>query len=179
MVAFMADELTKFFDQLLRLIFRRKALEKADTPLKRLKLKWLCDESNHLEDGLIDVGAATKDLLQKVEVSFERKRKFKGECKKIVVDLLIKIREKSPLNYCLVRNAASLNPINMIKESENSSIRFRSLADKLFFLKRISSTVADNAKNQYDELLKIVKYEKSDLFRKFNFKVDRLDLTHW
>lgn len=153
----MSDELTKIFYQLLRLTFRRKALETANTPLKRLKIKSLCEKSNHLEDNLKDVGVATEDLLQKVEILLERKRKFKGDCKKIVLDLLINIREESPLNYCLVRNATSLNPINIIREPENSSI---SLADKLFALKRISSTVANNAKNQHDDLLKIAMYEK-------------------
>lgn len=159
MVPFMSDGLTKIFDQLLRLIFRRKALETANTPLKRLKIKSLCEKSNYLEDNLKDVGVATEDLLQKVEILLERKRKFKGDCKKIVLDLSINIREKSPLNY-LVRNATSLNPLNIIREPENSSIRFRSLADKLFALKRISSIVADNAKNQHDDLLKIAMYEK-------------------
>ena len=88
LVPFMCDELMKILDQLLRLIFRRNALEVADTALKKLKKKWLADESRHLEDGLVDLGAATKDLLAKTQVFFERKRKFKGEYKKIVLNLL-------------------------------------------------------------------------------------------
>ena len=88
MVPFMCDELMKILDQLLHLIFCRNALEEADTALKKFKRKWLTDESHHLEDGLVDLGAATKNLLEKT-LSFERKRKFKGEWKMIVLNLLL------------------------------------------------------------------------------------------
>ena len=113
----MCDELMKILDQLSRLIFCRNALEEADTALKKLKKKWLTDESHHLEDGLVDLGAATKNLLEKTQVSFERKRKFKGECKKIVLNLLL-FCENLPLNYCLLRNASSLSLINMVREQK-------------------------------------------------------------
>ena len=171
----MCDELMKILDLLLRLIFRRKALEEADAALKKLKKKWLTDESHHLEDGLVDLGAATKNLLEKTQVSFERKRKFKGECKKIVLNLLLLICEKSSLNYCLVRNASSLSPINMVRDPEKSSICFRGLTVKLYAIKVITSNVADNAKNQYSDLLKIAKYEQNYAFVNLIYKNDRLD----
>ena len=60
MVPFMRDEL-----ELLRRIFRKDALDKADRPLKRLNKKWLTKTKHHLEDGLVELGAATKDLLEK------------------------------------------------------------------------------------------------------------------
>ena len=75
MVPFMCDELMKILDQLLRLMFRRDALEEADTTLKKLKKKWLTDKSYHLNDGLVDLGAATKNLLEKSQLSFEKKKK--------------------------------------------------------------------------------------------------------
>ena len=144
MVPFMCDELMKILDQLLHLIFCRNALEEADTALKKFKRKWLTDESHHLEDGLVDLGAATKNLLEKT-LSFERKRKFKGEWKMIVLNLLfVFFRVKSPLNF-LVRNASSLSPVNMVRESEKSNTHFRDLADKLYALMATTSNVADNA----------------------------------
>ena len=63
----------------------------------------------------------------------------------------------------------------MVREPQKSSIRFRGVADKLYTLKAITSNVADNAKNQYSDLLKIVKYEQNDAFVKFGYKNDRLD----
>ena len=76
MAPFIFDELMKILDQLLHLILRRNALEEADTVLKKLKKKWLADES-HLKDGLVDLHAVTKNLFEKTQVSFERKENLK------------------------------------------------------------------------------------------------------
>lgn len=45
---------------------------------------------------------------------------------------------------------------------------FQSLGWQAFSLKKISSDVADKAKNLYDELLNLVKYEKNDEFSNFD-----------
>ena len=120
----------------------------------------------------MDLGAAAKDLLKKPQTSAERKRKLKSLYKQLVLDLVLEFRRKSPLNFCLVRNALCLAPIKMIRQPKQSSIRFRALAYKLFSLKKISSDVADQAKTQYDELLNLVKYEKNNELRNFDSKKD-------
>ena len=74
MVPFMCDELMKILDQLLCLIFCRNTLEEADTALKKLKKKWLTDESHHFKDGLVDRGASSNNQLEETQVSFEKKR---------------------------------------------------------------------------------------------------------
>ena len=61
------------------------------------------------------------------------------------------------------------------RQLEQSSIRFRALADKLFPLKKISPDVADQANIQYHELLNLVNYRKNDEFCNFNLKKDRLN----
>ena len=45
--------------------------------------------------------------------------------------LLTKLVERSPVKHNLVKNAASLSPINSVKNEEQFIIRFRSLAEKL------------------------------------------------
>ena len=92
MVPFMRDELETILNQLLHLIFRKDALDKAGTPLKRLNKNWLTKTKRHLEDGLVDLGTATKDLLKK-RISAERKRKFKGLCKQLVLGLVLEFGE--------------------------------------------------------------------------------------
>ena len=76
-------------------------------------------------------------------------------------------------------NASRLAPINMIRQPELRSIRFRVLAEKLFSLKKTSSDVADQATtimNQYNELMNLVNYEKKNEFCNFDSKKDRLDV---
>ena len=90
MVPFMRDELETILNQRLHLIFRKDALDKAGTPLKRLNKNWLTKTKHHLEDGLVD--QATKDLLKK-HISAERKRKFKGLCKQLVLGLVLEFGE--------------------------------------------------------------------------------------
>ena len=55
---------------------KRDAIKEADTITRELKEKWIQDVNNQLEEDLIDLGAATKDLA-KTQVSAEKKRKFK------------------------------------------------------------------------------------------------------
>ena len=126
------------------------------------------------ENGLVDTGSATKDLLQKVQVSAERKRKFKGECKQLVLGTLFKLQEMSPLKYSIVRNGSCLAPVNIIRKPEECAIRFQSLADKLYVVKRISATKADNSKSQYEDMSKLAKYEQRENFKKLYYKEDHI-----
>ena len=57
--------------------FKNDALDKADSVIKKMKKEWLSKTNNHLE-----AGAVTKDILDKTQISFEKKLKFKKDCKK-------------------------------------------------------------------------------------------------
>ena len=65
-----------------------------------------------------------------------------------VVNLLLKLQERVPIQYALVRNSSSIDPGNMTIQAAPMSKRFVRLADLLHSLKFISSFVADNAKFQ-------------------------------
>ena len=67
----------------------------------------------------------------------------------------------------------------MVHKSENCSIRFRELADKLYSLNKITAETSDNSKNQFDDLFKIVKHEHREAFLKFDYKKDCLDDFLW
>ena len=96
-IAFMFSELEKIFKQLIRLVFRKDAIDQASTISKKLKKDWLTNKNNCLEDGLVDVGSATRYLLQQAKVSAEKKRFFKSDCKKMIIDILVKLQENTPL----------------------------------------------------------------------------------
>ena len=63
----------------------------------------------------------------------------------------------------------------MVKHPEESSQMFTKLADRLFALQKITVSVADKSKNQYDGLLKTARFEQKDKFLNFEMKSDRLD----
>ena len=171
----MFEELERIYNKLLRLVIRRDSLEETQSITKRLKKEWLENKANHLENGLVDIGAATKLKLRDTKVRAETKGNFMGECKKFIINILVKISEISPMQFSIVHNALSLNPINMAKHPEESSQMFTKLADRLFARQKITASVADKSKNQYDDLLKTARFEQKDKFLNFKMKSDRLD----
>ena len=83
--------------------------------MQRIKIKCQMDKNNHLEhDALVDISAATKVSLKGVQLSEEKNNKFRGQCRTMVLDVLVKLEEKTPLHYAVVRCASSLSPGNMI-----------------------------------------------------------------
>ena len=91
MIPFMFTELENTYNKLLRLEFRQSCLEKTTSIANRLKKDWIGSKENYLENGHVETGAAIKLKLQKTNVKSESKRKFQGECKQSVIDVLLKI----------------------------------------------------------------------------------------
>ena len=131
MVPFMFEGLEKIFTKLLRLVMKHDMLVKANTIMKQIKKEWIADTNNHLENDLVDIGSAAKDLLNKVKISPEKTRKFKGECKTVILDILIKLSEKTPLRFSIIRNASAIVPGNMALCNDICSKRFSTLVDRL------------------------------------------------
>ena len=89
--------------------------------------------------------------------------------------MLLKLLERLPTNRILVVTASSLSPVNMARIASKAQKKFQKMADNLFSLKFITSSVADNAKFQYDQFMSREAVINQEKFLKFNFKTDRLD----
>ena len=60
MIPFIYEDLSHILHQLIvRFVFKREALVKANATFKKMKKTWFQNSDNHLEDQLVDVGAAT------------------------------------------------------------------------------------------------------------------------
>ena len=75
------------------------------------------------------------------------------------IDILVKLQENTSLRHTIIQNSSALVPNNMVHKSDNCTIRFRELEDKLYALNKITAETPDNFKIQFDDLLKIAKYE--------------------
>ena len=76
MIPFMFSKLEKIFNQLLRLVFRKDAIGQVvaiKKKKKKIKKVWLTNKKTYLEDDLVDVGSATKYLLEQAKISAEKK----------------------------------------------------------------------------------------------------------
>ena len=56
----MFTKLENICNKLLRLVFRQSCLEETTSIANRLKKDWIENKENHLENGLVDIGAETK-----------------------------------------------------------------------------------------------------------------------
>ena len=88
----------------------------------------------------------------------------------MVLEILLK------LSKTIVNCASCLSPANMVNSPKECSQRFTVLSDRLFALKKIFTSVADNSKYQFHQFLKVPQYELKEKFLKFSFKKDRLDV---
>ena len=110
-------------------------------------------KNNQLEEYLTDLGAATSDAVQKLNIAPEKKRRFCEGCEQIMVEILQKLLECLPTNGIVIVSASSLSPVNMAQIPSKVQERFQKMADNLFSLKFITSSVADNAKFQYNQFM--------------------------
>ena len=154
MIPFVYEQLKEIYDKLLSMVFKIDSLEEASIS-KKLKPSWLNKKEHQLENGLVNVGAATKLKLSAAKVLLEKKRKFRGDRKAVILNILVKFAEKCPLVYRLIRSARCFNPLNMVCHHAESSQLFKTLADHVFALHKIKASVAGKSKLQMDEFLKV------------------------
>ena len=79
--------------------------------------------------------------------------KFKTECRAIICSIILKLKERSPLNYTIVRAASCLDPQEMVNNKERANAHFRALAGKLARTKWLLSDEADDAIKEFEKLL--------------------------
>ena len=101
-----------------------------------------------------------------------KKIKFQGECAVILMNIILKLQERSPVKSVVVRKASCLSPVNMARQSEISVAKFESLVNKLFQGKHLTAKEADGAKSQYDDFLKSIVRQNLSSFEEFNFSDD-------
>lgn len=119
---------------ILILFFEVEALQKAGTLLKRLKNSQLSDEHNDLEDGLVNIGASTKGLLQSIKVLVENKRKFKRDFK-LQLQFFIQVAQKFTIgSQC---SAEFIITVSLCYGATTGNMysKFRALTDKLYIEK--------------------------------------------
>ena len=89
--------------------------------------------------------------------------------------MVMKLQERSPLRYQLVRCAASLSPVNMANHSEEASLKFEKLVDAMHRHNRLEAKEADNANDQYEKFLELEVIPQKNKCKCFDFHNERLD----
>ena len=173
-IPFINDKMVQLFTKIIRYFLKRNLLEEARSDYKLINID-VAKKENRKESAVIKLPAATNNLLVKSGCSKEKKIKFQGEYAVILMNIIVKLQERSPVKSVVVRKASCLSPVNMARQSEISVAEFESLVNKLIQRKHLTAKEADGAKCQYDDFLKSIVRQNLSSFEEFNFSDDRLD----
>ena len=111
-----------------------------------------------------------KDLVTGAEVDA-----FKKVCGYLLVKLVEKILERSPLGSVIVRNASVLDPRDILMIStEEAEKRMKSILNHLINFKQLAPVFSDKALSQFTDFVTEPKLFK-DMLIEFNKESDRLD----
>ena len=139
----------------------KEVLDREVTPYKLINID-LLKKDIYIPLNNLNLGTATKLALQNSQVSNELKTRFKQYCVIIIRKLIEKLQERNSLKYSIVRNSASLSPVEMVQNKEECPLKFKRLVEKLFDMKWISAVDADNSKLQHEEFLSEYKHCKKN-----------------
>ena len=106
---------TYYFTKIMQYFVKRNVLEEAGSDYKLINIDVAKKESS-----AIKLPTATNNLLVKSGCSKEKKIKFQGECAVILMYIILKLQECSPVESVVVRKASYLSPVNMARQSEIS-----------------------------------------------------------
>ena len=130
------------------------------------KLMTLSLEENKVSYKNVDVGVKASDLLRKSTASDKVKLEFRMDCITFLLAMTEKIRERSPLKYGLTRMLSCLAPKNIVDKNEIASRRFSELVGHLHSHGKVSATVADRSKLEFQNLC-VGAMKKCRLVQKF------------
>ena len=176
MVPFLQGQLADILKMLLKMVVKPDVFDelvKSGSSYQLVKFD-VSDSEKLAHHELVKLPTATKSLLKSAPLQIEKRRSFLKDCKTIVVSLIKKLQERSPLNYLVCRNASSLLPSRMVNEKLTCSSQFGCLVDKLYELKWFSSERCDSAKKEYESLLESANTQMKDRFLAFKSE-DRID----
>lgn len=168
LAVFLHEQLVQMIHNLLRLFVKESVLQKTNSA--QYVFFEIEKEEHHKSTEKIDIGIGAKSKVKSLHPS--EQIKFRNNCRRFLIALTKKIFERSPLKYKMTKEISSLSP-NVIATSTSTAMnRMSSLLENLYDLKHLSATVADEAKRQFEDLLKEDKFIAACKSYKWN---DRLD----
>ena len=97
-----------------------------------------------------------------------QKKNLLKDCNSVIQSILKKLREKSPLNFNLVRNAACLVTLNIIQKRNISVSKFGKLVTNLYVCKHINAEEADQSKDQFESFVDSEAKKSAEAFSKYD-----------
>ena len=160
---------------LMKIFIKLEVLDAANCSENKLAKLDVSNIANQIPSDTIRLPTATKALLKSTAGDVNKKHRFKKECVAMLVAIMQKLQEKSPLKHLPVCCASCLDMHRMSCNKEECSLRFSGIVDKLYKNKWITSNDADLAKKEFDTFLETVQHEYKDDLLMYDVKSKRID----
>ena len=171
---FLYEKVKQMMIALMNRFFKRDVLASANSAYKILKLD-LKNESNLLSTSSVKIGFGASTELKKLKtVHHTNIRDFQSNARKLLINVIDKMREQSPLAFKLTLYPSALSPTQIVSMSNiKLEKHFASLMGLLIESKWINSVTADKALDQYVKLIKNKDFVAE--MKKFDIASDRVD----
>ena len=123
---FLSEAVEKIMRRLTNMFVKKEVLEEGSTAYRLIKLD-VSKKENLSAPQWVDCGTGTKHFLKSNNLLADQKLQFKKSCVAMLVSIVQKLQEKSPLNYAIVRNSRFLSAIVMSTECKVCALQFSSL----------------------------------------------------
>jgi len=98
---------------------RSTALSEAAKPYTLIQLDISATGVNCLPVENVKLNTAVRSILKELKFTIGQKLTFRKEFRALLIGLVRKMQERSPLSFALVRSAAYLNPFDMACKKKN------------------------------------------------------------
>ena len=177
MLPFMAEYLYDILCTILDKFIKKSVMEKVTSMAKLAKVD-VMEKENLLHAKEVDIGFAARKLitdLQKKKVSERQVFEYQNEYQVFLQSLTVKLLERCPLQYPIVRNIVCLDPKYMAAHPDQAMNKMRQLLEKLMNLKQRSADDCDTILRQYKTFIREVGRHAREEFSAFNSIEDELD----
>ena len=123
-VPFLSDWLEDLMRSMMKKLLIREVINKANTTFLLLKVDV---STNQLPVSKIQLPTASAEVLSMGSFKQHLQDGIKKKYTLMLRSIILKLQERSPLKYKLVRSASSLSPVNMMNEPESSRSKFDKL----------------------------------------------------
>lgn len=121
LIPFLYDDLTDLYKNLLSRIIKKSVINNSIGHLTNIDTSKI---DNLLETKHIVIGCEAAKLIKHLRCSEKSILEFKLECRNIIITMLKKITERSPLKYKIVKCLSSLDPKYILKHHQLAEDRF-------------------------------------------------------
>ena len=176
LLLFLCNDLQDLLRSLMRKFIKDEVLRDCSTAQRLVQMD-VSSAANQVSLSKVQLGFQTDRLLAEAKkhqsVTELDVMSFRAEALEFLKAVVLKLQEKSPLNFSLVRNMSCLNPKTMTEKRDLSMRKMKRILQCLCQVKRISDAACDKAYEEYSLFLDSTAVERaSEMFNPATQRVD-------